>query len=507
MPRLSRYSWSRAIELDVRTRASAATSLLDRPLSAWWCVAGWVGSSAVFVMIVQSLGGPTVADAEVPNVSTWPIAHGQLSCAFPKNRIVTAPLYPFVSGALSAVARIGHGVPFPPRSALGPDCVDAYSAFVGWAVRADALHATLLVGYVAWLALVAGTVSLLRASGRGRCGWEPATLLLLASLPPVWMCMQNFFHPHDLMAMGLTLGAVAAVRRNSWVTAGVLVALAMLTQQFAILVAAPLFVVAPHGRKWVYAASACATLAVALVTLLVVSSSTAVDAAFLGSSNSAVSSTVLSSLHLHGGLRLYAARVVPVLLAMALAWWSDERLGPNVLEPVPLLSIVALSLSLRLVFEVNMWGYYYMALAVALVLVDVLSGRIRSTVVAWLVAVSIVYLVGPHTASDVWMDVSWGAQAQHFLVPVAAALAGALAVTYLARRSLAHGLVWLAVMVTALLAWPVARNGIGNHVTGPWWQAVLVAFGIALAGRPLLAQTRAAKMREDAPSSTSVALP
>jgi len=445
----------------------------------------------LFVGIVELMGGPATGDADVVDVSTWPIAHGQLACAFPKNRIVIAPLYPFVSGVLSAAARIGHAVPFPSRAALGPDCVDAYSAFTDWAWKAGALSDTLLVGYVGWLALAAGAVALLRASGRGRCGWEPATLLLLACLPPVWMCLENFFHPQDLLAMGLALGAVACARRSWWLGAGVLIALATLSQQYALLVATPLLVVAPGDRRWRFAGAAAVTLALAVVTLFVVSSFTAVTAVLIGSANSALSSTVLTALHLHGGARVFVSRFVPLEIALVLAWWATDRLGPDVLEPVPLLSLLGVSLGLRLVFEVNMWGYYYMALAVVLVLLDVVGGRIRASLAAWLGAVSVVYLVGPTTSRAVWNAVGWGGDARQLLVPLVVVLAVAVIAFHAARGRLEwNDVVWVGLASGAALAWPSTHNPLGAHLAGLWWQVALVPLGIVLAAKPLLALMR-----------------
>ena len=198
-------------------------SWLVRPLSNWWCTLGWLGSTALFVGIVQVLGGPSSGDADETTISSWPIAHAQFTCAFPKGRITVAPLYPFVSGFISAVARLGNGVPFPTRQAFGPDCSNAFGAVTDWGVGAGVMEKTLLIGYIGWLALLVGTVALLRACGRGRCGWEPVTLLALAGLPPVWMCVENFFHPQDLLAMGVVLGALACARarlvdctRGSW---------------------------------------------------------------------------------------------------------------------------------------------------------------------------------------------------------------------------------------------------------------------------------------------------
>ena len=118
-----------------------------------------------------------------------------------------------------------------------------------WAHRSGALSPTLWIGYTAWLALMVGVIAWLRASGRGRCGWEPATLIVIASLAPAWMCVQTDFHPQDLLAMGLALGAMACARGSRWFLAGVLLALAVLSQQFALLVAVPLFVVAPSTKR------------------------------------------------------------------------------------------------------------------------------------------------------------------------------------------------------------------------------------------------------------------
>jgi hypothetical protein len=61
-----------------------------------------------------------------------------------------------------------------------------------------------------------------------------------------------------------------------------------------------------------------------------------------------------------------------------------RRLGLAVLEPVPLLSLVATSPSFRLVFEQNLFGYYFMALAVSLVLLEAVRGHVRGQMVAWI---------------------------------------------------------------------------------------------------------------------------
>jgi hypothetical protein len=96
----------------------------------------------------------------------------------------------------------------------------------------------------------------LRASGRGRCGWEPVTLLLVAIVPPGLLCVRPYFHPEDLLALGLALGGLACTRRGSWAWAGVLLGLSFTSQQFVLLIIAPLVVVAPSNRRLPFAGSA-----------------------------------------------------------------------------------------------------------------------------------------------------------------------------------------------------------------------------------------------------------
>jgi Glycosyltransferase family 87 len=219
---------------------------LERPISVWWCAAGWCAATALFLGIVAVLGGPSTIDRPESIYGTWAVAHGQLACAYPSVSLpkypAVAPLYLLLSGGIAAIAHVGHSVPFPSAAVLGPGCDKTFLAMNSWSVNAGALGPTAWIGCVGWLALMVGVVAWLRASGRGRCGWEPATLVMVACLPPVWMCFQLVFHPQDLLALGLALCAMACVRRGRWVGAGILIALAVLSQQFALLVAAPLLV-------------------------------------------------------------------------------------------------------------------------------------------------------------------------------------------------------------------------------------------------------------------------
>ena len=461
---------------------------LDRPLSRWWCALGWLASTVLFVAIVQLFGGPAPGDAVFSTPSTWAIAHGQLACAFPPGHILISPLYPFLSGGIATTAHIGHNVPFPARAALGPHCGKAFSVISGWSIRAGAVTNTLRIGYAGWLVLLGGIVSFLRASGRGRRGWEPATLLAVACLPPVWLCLVEYFHPQDLIAMGLALGAMACARRDSWAVAGVLVTTAILSQQFAVLVAVPLLVLAPATRRLTYVVAASATALLAILILAGTSSSTAVAMALEGTGNTGGRGTTLSAVHLHGVLLLLCSRGLPIALSFLLAWWVLGRFGTSsALQPGVLVSVVALSLGFRLAFEQALFGYYFMALAVTLLLLDVVVGHVRRSLVCWMAMVTLVFLVGPTTSYAVLHRSSWGHHVQMALPPavlILAVLVIGLGVLHGApRRSL---LVWIGLLVGALMAWPSTNNPLSGHLPSVWWQVVLVLLGLILAAQPLL---------------------
>jgi hypothetical protein len=369
---------------------------LDRPLSGSWCALGWLAASALFVGLVRILGGPSQHDAVESVYSTYAIAHGDLSCAYLPHNIggyaFISPLWPLISGGLAALTRIGHQVPFPSQAILGPHCSTASNALLQWATHSGAPLRVIGLGYASWLVLMGGVIALLRATGRGRCIWEPMVLILVACVPPVSMGLVQYFHPQDLVAIGLALGGLACARRSWWGWAGMLLGLAVASQQFTLLVLAPLLVVAPSHRRKRFAFSTIAMAALILVPVIAITSGRALRAVVIGSGNTpSLGGTVLWETHLHGAPLVAVSRILPIVISMVLARWAVKRIGSDILEPLPLLSLMATSLSLRLVFEQNLFGYYFMAIAVFLVLLAVVRGQIGWQLVAWLVMVILAF--------------------------------------------------------------------------------------------------------------------
>jgi len=468
----------------------------DCPLTGTWCVVWWLVATLLFVGLVWILGGAHIGDSAESTYSTWAIAHGDLACAYPPGTSFNfpwayapgpfiAPLWPLVSGGLAAVTGIGHHAAFPSQSALGPGCSTALVAMYRWSVRSGAATQTPQLGYVAWLMLMAGAVALLRACGRGRCRWEPAALVMLACAPPVWMPLLQFFHPQDIMATGLALGALACVRRDRWVWAGVLVGLALTSQQFALLVLAPLIVVVPQKFRARFVGATMATLALVEVPLLAITSGRALRAMVLGASNSTVVGQMLRlESHVPLGVLVALARGLPIILSATVAWCALRKLGPAVREPLPLLSLVATSFSLRLVFEVN-FLYYFMPLVVSLVLMDVIRRRIRWYLVIWMVLVTLAFGFNSWDFDPTTQP--WGL---HWRVVLALSLlAAALAVVLVeavrarVRWSLVASLVAAGLAIANLP--PRGSDGVLHPLPDWLWMLTLLVAGIVMAVEPL----------------------
>lgn len=482
-----------------RSLAQSCRDWLDRPLSDLGCVLSWIGSSIVFVGMVAALGGPTSNDSSESIYSTWAIAHGRLACAYPPTTTITdhffpaykpsapaAPLWPLISGALAAVTRIGHAVPFPSAQDMGSNCHTAYLAMYQWAGATRALLPTTGLGYASWLVLLAGMVALLRACGVGRTRWEALGVFAVAVLPVSWSTLLVEYHPQDLVAIGLVLAGLACVQRRQWVWAGVFMGLAVTSQQFALLAVVPVFLVASTSGRWRFLGGAIGSWGVVTVFMLAVTSGSADAAVVFGTGDaSTYGGTVLWEIGARGTVLLFFSRVMPVIVAAVLAFWVRRRAGDRVLEPIPLLALVATTLSLRLVFEKGIFGYKFLALAVMLIMLDVVRRHIRFDLVVWLLFVTVVFNVVPDGLAV--NARSWGSYAANGWESLCLVVALVVIVWEAVHRRYRWYLIGAFVIAAAAFAhWPL----VSESFRSPWplwfWQLVLLVPGVALALDPLL---------------------
>lgn len=476
-------------------------SRLDRPVPLLTRVAGIVVASALFFAIMGLLGGPIEGDASESVYATWAISHADLACSYPPlghhhiNGLAipfaaAAPMYPLVSGVVAAALRIGHTVAFPTRGELGAGCQAAVIKLFNWSTHASSILTTIRLGYLVWPLLLWGALYLVRSTRQRRTWWEPVTALSLAFCAPVWLCLVEFFHPQDVMAMAFILLAAGAALRQRWTWSGVAIGLAVASQQFALLALIPLLVVAPAGRRRNFFSGAVLSSVIVDLPFVVATSGRALRAIAVGSSragnhNPSYGGSVLWEAHLHGPALFIVARLMPLAAAGLVAWWAKGRWGDSVRDPVPLAALLGVALAMRLVFEQNLFGYYFMALGVALVVVDALTGRIRGTTWAWVGLVTLAFNpVNPGFYSN-WT--TWGPHLYR-LTPIVVLLAGVAAavVEALRRRFPIYLYAWLLV---ALLTSESRLWGANQTVVSMphWaWQLILVPTAILLLARPLL---------------------
>jgi hypothetical protein len=306
----------------------------------------------------------------------------------------------------------------------------------------------------------------------------------------------NEYHPQDLLALGLLLGAIACALRRSWLWSGILLGLAVSSQQFALLALAPLLIVAPGRARWRVAVGAAAAWIVVALPFLT-ASRRAFNAVTIGTGNfPSYGGTWVRFFHLKGAPLILVSRILPIAVTIGLAWWLLRRIGSRVLEPVPLMSLMTVSLSMRLVFEQNMFGYYFIAMAVLLVLLEVIDGRLRGELLAWIAMILLAYNAIPFGLS--YNAVSWGQRAWILLPEIAMAIVLALIIGDAVRRKVRWYLVaWLVVALLAFARWPPwTQTWPGwSNAFGPlfhhWtWQLILLPTGIALAVWPLVSYLR-----------------
>jgi hypothetical protein len=497
---------------------SRVVEWLNRPLSAPGCLIGWCCALGVFIGFTSLLGGPTEFDAALSVYSTWAIANGHLACSYvhvtrfhvpPIGDPFTliAPFYPLFSGTVLAITRLANFAGFPTSSQLGPHCSTAIVAMFRWSAHSDAIQATVRLGYFSWLFVLVGAVALLRAVGRGRTYWEPLTLIALAILTPLTQCITQFFHPQDIIAIGFALGSVACMKRGRWEWTGALMALAFVTNQFVLLLAVPMFILIPSSKRPRTVLAGVATSAIIVLPFIVLTSGRALRYALIGSS-------VTTSLPqadpwlsgLHGVLLVLVTRVPPIAIAALLAWWAQRRLGARIMEPVPLLSLLATCLALRLVFEVTLFAYYYAAAIVFLVLLEVARGRIRGAAITWYAVVVLAY--NPLPLGFVNNPVEWALKGHEVMPTIFFAVVAVLIVSDALRRRVRWYLVVAEVLVgLTLVKWPW-NHGILRHLEPLWfWQVFLVPPLLWLTLSPLIAaiNERRHSSMDSAPEATESA--
>jgi hypothetical protein len=164
--------------------------------------------------------------------------------------------------------------------------------------------------------------------------------------------------------------------------------------------------------------------------------------------------------------------------------------------------LVAFCLSLRLLFEQNLFAYYFVALMVALIATDVVRGHVRGSLVAWVASLTIVFCLG-----DNFLNVASGLYAQDVVPPLVILTAISLTVYGMVRGRTWpawNRFAWSAVVVCAVVTWPLKVNPVLLRAPIWVWQALFAVTGAMLAAGPLLELMREASRPAGVPTDESL---
>jgi hypothetical protein len=368
------------------TLGDAATqgSVLGRPVSTTFRILSLVLATGIFFLSLAFwFKGNMVTDFAESNVPILAIEHGVPQCAYPVGYwTAVPPLYPLFAAGVMEATGIGRA-DIVSTGAASPSCRHLTSLDEGF----PALP-LVLIGVTGWPVIVAGFIAVLAVAGKSRTRWEVLGLGLMALTPAIASTLVRYLHPEDLFATGLILLATAAAIRSRWLAAGICIGVACCFKQFALLPAVPLLIAGPKRGRLRFALGAVGSVIVIVAPLCAVMGKGAWEVMKgLDATPSFSGTAVVGLLGLHGALLVFVSRILPLLVAGAMALWVRSRLGLAVARPQPLVGLVAVSLILRLVFEVNLFSYYFLATSVALIVLDIVFGRLRLETICWIVAV------------------------------------------------------------------------------------------------------------------------
>jgi len=377
-----------------------------RPVPGAWSSSVYAAATAAFVIILLVRGGPNPAetDAHAVTFPTTAISHGDLRLAQQQTLVPDPPGYPLLTAPLVVAFRPWIGAPrwcdgkaIP--AALRGTMSRFYLPILDPCSAPRSAHLTplppwyrsqALLVVAAWLVLLAGVVMLVRAMGRGRTVGEGILVVGLVALPATTDAIAQSFHPQDLMCVGFACWGIAELRRGRWYVAGGLLGLAFLCKQFAVL---PLLAVIASAPGW-RSRARIVTCFVGVVGLGVVpffladriDTVHALSGIYVAGVGIIKTPTVLGLMAIAEQTKLEMARDLPVVLGGGFALWAWWRARERLAQPVPLIGLTLACLSARLVFEVSMWNYYFLAVGVFLLLLDFVRESPPWRSLAWIAA-------------------------------------------------------------------------------------------------------------------------
>lgn len=292
--------------------------------------------------------------------------------------------------------------------------------------------------------------------------------------------------------MALVLLAVGAWLRGHVLASGIALGLAVTSQQFSVLAVVVLLVLCERAVLVRFAVGLAATVVAVDGTFVLASGWHAVKTVLLGSSRvgssvTAHGGTVVFALDLKGVVAFMVARVAPIVAAALVAWIVRRWVGRT---PLAVLGALTAAMLCRLVFEVNLFGYYFMAVTVGIALIEVTRRQIGRDALA-LVGLLVVAFDPEHVA--LVANLTTYGLSVYYDLPIAVFALGVavLLVDVVRRRPSVALLAWLGFVALAGEAHLWHRYYPVWNLPEWAWQVVLVPFAGVVVARRLLGARRA----------------
>lgn len=351
-------------------------------------------SAGLYIVSILALGGFQQGDLSETLYPAILMAHGDWSCAYPSVSLypvpMAAPGYSLLDAAVQWILRIGYATPFPALSQFGHACRLGADVFGDWTAASNEIPTIIHTSLFAWFALAAAATYVARQTAIGRTRQIWLIPLTLAITPPVLFAVQEYFHPQDQLALAFFLAASGLFLRRNLGLAGVVAAAAYVTQQYTVIGLIILVVLTTGTDRWRLVRGF--TLALASFTAFAywALGEASLKAALLGTGESRIQpGTWMAELHVPKLVGIGIARLLPLLVAGLIAAWCVRRRRDFARDPELLLGLLAVGWSLRVLFEINLFGYYLLATAATLVLRDIVAKRaFRGTI--WLLLATVV---------------------------------------------------------------------------------------------------------------------
>lgn len=341
--------------------------------------------SVVVIAVVVSTAHARIDRGEVA-VPAYAIASGHPSAAYP-------PIPPSLS------QRVSYQPPgFPIVAAVA---VAMWRGLTGGANPSGAL--TLAGCATAALVVIAGG----RLVGRGRGGRRREVLFLVAvTVSPFFReSLGNYFHPEDVLALGLLLLSLSLASEGRWAWAGVALGLAFASKQW-VLLAGPALLVGAAGRqakvRLMGAAVGAALVLYAPFILLTPGVAWKVLRGPVPVAGGFVPQTTIVGMLREAPFHVPVtdvnglARLLPLLFAAGLAavWVLVRSRRDGTPTPVGIEDVMALVLAavaFRLISDCIALSYYFLPLSVLIAIVDARRSRIPTFAIASSLALAFWY--------------------------------------------------------------------------------------------------------------------